>query len=67
MTYREGRGRSDLGDAKTEMTDHVEYAMPFGPLGEIDYRMFVAKSVAHIFDFREAEMERMLGAPTRPQ
>ena len=67
MTYREGRGRSDLGDAKTEMTEQVEYAMPFGPLGEIAYRLFVAKSLAHIFDYRAAGMAPMLGAAARPQ
>lgn len=56
----------DLGAGKTEMTDHVEYAMPLGPLGEIAYRLFVARSLKQIFDHREAEMARMLSAPARP-
>jgi len=56
----------DLGGGNTEMTDHVDYAMPLGPLGEIAYRLFVARSLKQIFDHRETEMARMLSAPARP-
>jgi ligand-binding SRPBCC domain-containing protein len=44
----------------TEMSDRVEYAMPFGPLGEIAYRLFVARSLEKIFDFRTRELAAIM-------
>ena len=56
----------EVGGGETAMTDHVEYAMPLGPLGEIAYRLFVAKSLNQIFDFRQNEMSLMFaGTATR--
>lgn len=46
---------ADTGDGRTIMKDHVEYAIPFGPLGRIVHGLFVHASIQQIFDFR-AEM-----------
>lgn len=52
---------SDIGGGQTEMRDHVEYAMPLGPLGEIAYHLFVARSLEQIFEFRERELAAIMG------
>ena len=44
----------------TTMSDRVEYAMPFGPLGEIAYHLFVARSLEQIFDFRARELAAIM-------
>ncbi len=36
----------------TLMRDTVRYALPYGPLGEVAHRLFVARDLAAIFDFR---------------
>jgi ligand-binding SRPBCC domain-containing protein len=46
----------DLGGGNTEIKDRVEYAMPFGPLGDVAYYVFVKKSLAQIFDYRTREL-----------
>jgi ligand-binding SRPBCC domain-containing protein len=38
--------------AGTRMRDRVEYALPFGPLGRLVRRLFVARQLDHIFAFR---------------
>lgn len=43
----------------TEIRDHVEFAMPLAPLGEIAYRLFVAHSLVQIFDYREAALRQL--------
>jgi ligand-binding SRPBCC domain-containing protein len=40
------------GDGGTLMRDTVRYALPLGPLGEIAHRLFVARDLERIFDFR---------------
>lgn len=35
-----------------EMTDVVEYSLPFGLLGELAHRLFVEREVNRIFDYR---------------
>jgi ligand-binding SRPBCC domain-containing protein len=40
------------GDGGTLMRDTVRYALPYGPLGEIAHRLFVARDLAAIFDHR---------------
>lgn len=39
--------------AGTLMNDRVEYAMPFGLLGELAHRSFVKKQLEGIFNYRE--------------
>lgn len=51
------------GDGGTLMRDTVRYALPYGPLGEVAHRLFVARDLAAIFDFRT---ERVRAAFTRP-
>jgi hypothetical protein len=42
------------------MRDTVRYALPFGPLGEGAHRLFVARDLRRIFDFRAAEVGRLI-------
>jgi ligand-binding SRPBCC domain-containing protein len=49
------------GAGGTVMRDTVRYALPFGPAGEIARRLFVARDLDRIFDFRRAEVARRLG------
>ena len=48
------------GAGGTLMRDTVRYALPFGPLGEGTHRLFVARDLRRIFDFRAAEVERRI-------
>ena len=48
------------GAGGTLMRDTVRYALPFGPLGEIARRLFVARDLEAIFDFRTEQVARAL-------
>jgi ligand-binding SRPBCC domain-containing protein len=48
------------GAGGTVMRDTVRYALPWWPLGEVAHRMFVARDLRRIFDFRAAEVARRL-------
>ena len=48
--------------AQTEMTDHVEYAVPLGPLGEIARLVMVKRSLREIFDYRQRELAAVMKA-----
>ena len=54
----------DISGGSTEMKDRVEYALPLGPLGEIAYHLFVARSLAQIFEFRERKLEEIMASST---
>ncbi len=61
--YRIWRHRHEFepsGDG-TVVRDHVAYALPLGPLGELAYEAFVERDLARIFDFRRAAVARLLG------
>jgi hypothetical protein len=45
----------------TLVHDHVRYALPFGPLGEVAHVLFVERDLARIFAFRQAAVARLLG------
>lgn len=45
----------------TVVRDHVDYALPFGRLGELAHRAFVERDLARIFDFRRTAVARLLG------
>jgi ligand-binding SRPBCC domain-containing protein len=47
-----------LEDGGTLMRDTVRYALPFGPAGAIAHRLFVARDLEGIFDFRRDYMTR---------
>jgi ligand-binding SRPBCC domain-containing protein len=51
---------SDAGHGRTEVRDHVEYALPLWPLGEAAYYLFVKRSLAEIFDYREVELAAIM-------
>jgi ligand-binding SRPBCC domain-containing protein len=51
------------GAGGTVMRDTVRYALPFGPLGEIARRLFVARDLEAIFDFRTQQVARELTSP----
>jgi ligand-binding SRPBCC domain-containing protein len=57
--YRSWRHTHEFSDAPggTLVLDHVEYEVPFGPVGEIARRLFVARQLRRIFDFRRAAIE----------
>jgi ligand-binding SRPBCC domain-containing protein len=44
--------------------DTVRYELPLGPLGRLAHSAFVRRDLERIFDFRQAEVARRLGAGT---
>ncbi|MGI8428969.1 MAG: SRPBCC family protein [Solirubrobacteraceae bacterium] len=44
----------------TVVRDHVEYALPFGVLGELAHAAFVRRDLRRIFDFRHRAASRLL-------
>jgi ligand-binding SRPBCC domain-containing protein len=48
-----------LGDGVL-MTDHVLYALPFGPLGRIAHALAVRAALAAIFDYRFQRIRELL-------
>ena len=40
------------GDEATVVRDRIDYALPFGVLGELARRLFVGRDLERIFDFR---------------
>ncbi|MET0793048.1 MAG: SRPBCC family protein [Polyangiaceae bacterium] len=50
----------------TLMRDTVLYREPFGPLGAVAHTLFVARTLARIFDYRQAAIEREFSNPAAP-
>jgi ligand-binding SRPBCC domain-containing protein len=48
------------GAGGTLMRDVVRYALPFGPLGAVAHRLFVARDLAAIFDHRRERVAERL-------
>ncbi len=46
-----------------EMTDHVTYALPFGPLGGLIHRLWVRRTLERIFAFRREKVAAHFAAP----
>lgn len=46
-----------------EMTDHVTYALAFGPLGELVHQLWVRRTLARIFAFRREKIAAHFAAP----
>jgi ligand-binding SRPBCC domain-containing protein len=59
--WRHSHTFRQIAGSATEMKDRVEYAMPLGPLGDIAYHLFVKRSLAQIFDYRERELAAVMG------
>ena len=47
-------------DGGTLMRDVVRYALPLGPVGELAHRLFVARDLDAIFDFRAQRIVELL-------
>lgn len=47
----------------TRIVDRVEYELPLGPLGEIVHRLFVARQLSAIFDYRRRIIGEIFGSP----
>jgi ligand-binding SRPBCC domain-containing protein len=45
---------------RTLVRDRVDYALPFGPLGEVAHRVVVARDLRRIFDYRREVVGRLL-------
>jgi ligand-binding SRPBCC domain-containing protein len=45
----------------TLVRDHVEYELPFGPLGDLARLVLVRRDLDRIFDYRNEAVERLLG------
>jgi hypothetical protein len=41
--------------------DSVRYALPLGPAGELAHRLFVARDLRAIFDYRVASVSKVMG------
>jgi ligand-binding SRPBCC domain-containing protein len=41
------------------MTDHVTYAMPFGPLGDLIHALYIRHRLEHIFNFRSEKVNAL--------
>ena len=54
-------------DGHVVMHDHVEYALPFGPLGRLVHRLRVRRQLEDIFDFRRSTIEEVFGRPSGPR
>ena len=50
-------------DGGTLISDRVDYALPFGVLGQIVHGLIVRRDVESIFEFRRKRLEEVLGAP----
>lgn len=51
-----------VGERETLMQDRVEYALPFGPLGDAVHALMVRKQVERIFAYRRTFIDATFGA-----
>ena len=45
----------------TLVRDVVDYALPFGPVGQLMHRLVVGRQLRHIFAFRQKALRQLLG------
>lgn len=50
----------DLGDGRTRLVDHVEYALPLGPLGRIVEKLVVGRQLRAAFAHRQEATKALL-------
>ena len=48
-------------DGGTIVRDQVDYALPFGRLGELAHPLFVSRDIESIFEYRHQAVDRLLG------
>ena len=46
-------------DGVVVMDDHVDYALPFGPLGRLVHRLRVRRQLEQIFDYRRRAIDEI--------
>ncbi len=46
------------------MTDHVTYALPFGPLGDLTHALYIRRRLAQIFDYRREKVNTLFANPS---
>ncbi|WP_438483118.1 SRPBCC family protein [Oleiharenicola lentus] len=49
-------------DGGVEMTDHVTYALSFGPIGDLVHRFWVRPTLERIFNYRREQIARHFSA-----
>ncbi|MCA9213152.1 MAG: SRPBCC family protein [Planctomycetales bacterium] len=49
-------------DGGTEITDNVDYQIPWGPVGEFAKFLFVSRTLKHIFDYRGKQIIKIFGS-----
>ena len=59
--WRHTHSFEDAPGGGTIITDHVEYALPFGSLGRVVHALFVGRQLRHIFDFRQKTIAGLFG------
>jgi len=45
------------------MTDHVTYALPFGPLGDLIHALYIRRRLEQIFDYRRMNVNALFASP----
>lgn len=51
-------------DGGVEMTDELNYSLPFGPLGRLAHWLFVGREVNAIFEHRKGVLEKLFNVST---
>ncbi|HYO81941.1 MAG TPA: SRPBCC family protein [Bryobacteraceae bacterium] len=62
--YRLWRHRHTFEETEggTIVRDHVDYALPLGPLGAIANRLVVKRQLSQIFAYRQSKIRELIGA-----
>jgi ligand-binding SRPBCC domain-containing protein len=50
--------------SSVRMIDHVTYALPFGPLGDLVHALYVRRRLAYIFDYRREKVNVLFSNPS---
>jgi hypothetical protein len=50
---------------RTKMIDEVQYALPFGVLGQLVHAVKVRRDVGRIFDYRRLQIDALFGRPAK--
>ena len=55
--------RFELLPQGVHMTDHVTYALPFGPLGDFVHAVYIRQRLKNIFDYRREKVKTLFPNP----
>ncbi len=55
----------DIGDGRTRLTDHIEYALPFGALGRLADTLVVKRLMKPSFRYRQRRTKELLEAEAK--